>query len=387
MLRNKIGFLLSALVNNYNFIVMFSCAYALSKINPYINPSLLILTEIIPGFLTQILYTKYLYKISYTYRWIVLYITQIIGSILLIIDSQNITYLFGSITLVSINNYLGESSMMSLSSFYEHNEMKFWSIGTGLARICGTGFFLLMNYWLDMRIIFGINLIIYILGYSIGLYLLDYRSKIKPSDVFQSQEELELQRKEQHEKKGQEPEQKKKCRINIFYWKRFYFFMDIYGLAIAYFLSYLLGFAYIPLLIKGQGESNLEYELGQFFTGTSIFLGRLFGNYIRIENIRYLASTGNLKRLGWIHLYSMITLIILTICILKQIHIPFMVTMLMLMITYFVNGLCYPIVYNYVYQKYTQEKEWYMGAVGQYTSLFMILGCMVGYIFQLIFIF
>jgi hypothetical protein len=163
--------------------------------------------------------------------------------------------------------------------------------------------------------------------------------------------------------------------------------MDIYGLAIAYFLSYLLGFAYIPLLIKGQGESNLEYELGQFFTGTSIFLGRLFGNYIRIENIRYLASTGNLKRLGWIHLYSMITLIILTICILKQIHIPFMVTMLMLMITYFVNGLCYPIVYNYVYQKYTQEKEWYMGAVGQYTSLFMILGCMVGYIFQLIFIF
>lgn len=391
MLRNQLGFLLSGLINNYNFIVIFSCAYSLSQINPYINPSLIILCEIIPGFITQVLYTRYLYKIPYTYRWSILYITQILSSLFLIIQHEWLVLLFSSISLVSINSYLGESSMLSLSTYYEQKEMKFWSIGTGLARLCGTGLFLVMNYWLDVRVIFGINLLIYLFGYSIGLYLLkplnhiSIENKIDVSsntvehisnnsesltnvpldDDIQTNREVEFNLEYQEVPVGRSSRTMK--HLN--------FIFDIYPLLIAYFTSYFLGFAYIPMLVT----SNIEYQLSQFITGVAMFSGRLLGNYISfIKNIRIF---------GVVHIYNIVLIIIFTIIISLKIKIPFVPLNLMLFITYFINGLSYPMVYNNIYRKeeYKEGKEWYMGAVGQYTCLFMIIGCLVGYPIQFIF--
>jgi hypothetical protein len=371
MLKNKLAFLLAGLINNYNFIVIFSCAYSLSKLNPYINPSFIILCEIIPGFITQLLYTKYLYQINYTYRWILLFIIQILSSLFLIIQYDKIPFLFTSIALVSIYTYLGESSMLSISSFYEQKEMKFWSIGTGLARVCGTGFYLIMDRWLDMRIIFGINLLIYLLGFSISLYLLDYRNKIntKKEEVDPTPStELNTVPLEDFDLSQNEI-----TKVPIPIWKKhIQFFLDIHFLAVAYFLSYFLGFAYIPLLVK----SDFEYQICQFITGISIFLGRTIGNYIKIEKINIFSL---------LHLYSFLSIIIFTVSIIYKIQIPLLIINLMLIITYLINGISYPIVYNYVYKNYTEEKSWYMGAVGQYTSLFMIIGCILGYPLQFLF--
>ena len=77
-------------------------------------------------------------------------------------------------------------------------------------------------------------------------------------------------------------------------------------------------------------------------------------------------------------------IIFFTITISLKIKLPFIVLNLMLFVIYFINGLSYPLVYNYIYRKeeYKEEKEWYMGAVGQYTSLFMIIGCLIGYPIQ-----
>ena len=85
-----------------------------------------------------------------------------------------------------------------------------------------------------------------------------------------------------------------------------------------------------------------------------------------------------------VHIYSLLMIIFFTITISLKITIPFVVLNLILFITYFINGLCYPLVYNFIYRKeeYKEEKEWYMGAVGQYTSLFMIIGCLIGYPIQ-----
>lgn len=370
MLKNKLAFLLAGLINNYNFIVIFSCAYSLSKLNPYINPSFIIFCEIIPGFITQLLYTKYLYQINYTYRWILLFIIQILSSLFLIIQYDKIPFLFTSIALVSIYTYLGESSMLSISSFYEQKEMKFWSIGTGLARVCGTGFYLIMDRWLDMRIIFGINLLIYLLGFSISLYLLDYRNKINTK-----KEEVEITSTELNTVPLEDFDlsQNEITKVPIPIWKKhIHFFLDIYCLAVAYFLSYFLGFAYIPLLVK----SDFEYQICQFITGISIFLGRTIGNYIHIKNI---------KIYSLLHLYSFLSIIIFTISIIYRIQIPLLIINLMLIVTYLINGISYPVVYNYVYKNYTEEKSWYMGAVGQYTALFMIIGCVLGYPFQILF--
>jgi hypothetical protein len=370
---HQLGFFISGLINNYNFIVVFSCAYSLSQLNPYINPSLIILCEIVPGFLTQLLYTKYLYQIPYTYRWILLYVSQILSSLFLIIQYERLDFLFSSIALVSINSYLGESSMLSLSTYYNHKEMKFWSIGTGLARLCGTGLFLVMNYWLDVRVIFGINLLIYVFGYSLGLYLLNplkqiEQSKIEIIDISLNTFSLETNETEQFTHPPQ-----KVHPIN--------FIFDIYPLLFAYFTSYFLGFAYIPMLV----QNNFEYQLSQFITGVGIFSGRFLGNYIRCED-RFWCSKiiQNIRIFGMVHIYSLLMIIFFTITISLKIMLPFIVLNLMLFVTYFINGLSYPLVYNYIYRKdeYKDEKEWYMGAVGQYTSLFMIIGCLIGYPIQ-----
>jgi hypothetical protein len=281
--------------------------------------------------------------------------------------------------------------MLSLSTYYEQKEMKFWSIGTGLARLCGTGLFLVMNYWLDVRVIFGINLLIYLFGYSIGLYLLkplnhiSIENKIDVSsntvehisnnsesltnvpldDDIQTNREVEFDLEYQEDPVG------RSSRVM----KHLNFIFDIYPLLIAYFTSYFLGFAYIPILVT----SNIEYQLSQFITGVAIFSGRLLGNYISfIQNIRIF---------GMIHIYSVISIMIFTITISLKIRIPFVALNLMLFITYFINGLSYPMVYNNIYRKeeYKEGKEWYMGAVGQYTCLFMIIGCLVGYPIQFIF--
>ena len=368
MLRNKFGFFLSGLINNYNFVIIFSCAYSLSQNNKYINPSLIILSEIIPGFITQILYPKYLYKIPYTYRWILLYFTQIISSLLLLLRHENFLFLFTAICLVSINSYLGESSMLSMSSFYEQKEMKFWSMGTGMAGLCGTGFYLLMNYWLNMRIIFGINLILYLFVFSIGLYLLDYRNHVN-----QNKENInDIQNKENINdiplSNNDFNLEEEEIKNNPSY---FVFFLSILPLCLSYFLSYFIGFGYIPLLVK----TDFEYQLGQFITRTSMFLGRISGNYIVIQKI---------KLFGFIHVYSFILLVIFSFTIQFKIQIPFMITYALLTLTYFINGVTYPIVYNYIYRNYLQEKEWYMGAVGQFTAFFTILGCLFGYPLQLL---
>ena len=386
---HQLGFFLSGLINNYNFIVIFSCAYSLSKINPYINPSLIILCEIIPGFITQLLYTRYLYKIKYTYRWIILYITQILSSLFLIIQHEWLIFLFSSISLVSINSYLGESSTLSLSTYYQQKEMKFWSIGTGLARLCGTGLFLVMNYWLDMRIIFGVNLLIYLFGYSIGLYLLSPLKQIQQIQMKSIEDDIDIssnsvpleddiqkvQNRESEFDLSKDTEEQNIKQSSSFK-KHLNFILDIYPLLIAYFTSYFLGFAYIPMLVG----SNFEYQLSQFITGIGIFSGRFLGNYISFIQ--------NIKIFGIVHIYSLLSIVVFTITISLRITIPFVVVNLMLFITYFINGLSYPLVYNNIYRKeeYKEEKEWYMGAVGQYTSLFMIIGCLIGYPIQFNFV-
>lgn len=311
----------------------------------------------------------------YNYRWMILYLTQIFSSIFLMIQNNNIPLIFIAIALLSINSYLGESSMLSLSSHYEEKEMKFWSIGTGLAGLCATGFYLVMNQWLDVRIIFGINLILYLLIYSLSLYLLDYRMKItnnqnEHKEIDENQpvplEEFHDDRRLSSISEGQETLQTETKRIN-----HLDFLFDIYPLVIAYFISYLLGFAYVPLLV----QNDFEYQLTQFITGTAMFIGRTSGNYISIQKIRLF---------GVVHLYNFISIILFTISIITKIGIPYFIVNLMLVLTYIINGISYPAIYNHIYKNYHQSTEWYMGAVGQYTSFAMIIGCMSGYPLQML---
>lgn len=367
--RYKLGFLLLGLLNNYNFIVIFSCAYAMSASHSYINPSLLILTEIIPGFITQLLYPIFLFKISYTYRFIFLFLLQISSSISLIVSQEsNLFLIFSGIVFVSINSYLGESSILSLSSYYQRSEMKFWSIGTGLAGMLGTGVFLLLNQVIEPKIIFALNLALYLIFYSVGLYLLEYRTRIiqKMRDTTQNEnpvplEEFDLSSNEIPAMFPQNKFQKIKT-----------LFFNSSSLIVAYFLAYFVGFCYVPLL----AGSNFEYQVLQFITRTAFFFGRFTGNYIP-----YLSQIKekHIRLVTLFHLYTFVILLFYTGFIIGKIQVPIVVIYLTFILSYLFIGISYPMVYNFIYCNYENEKEYIMGSVGQFTSFFTILGCALGY--------
>lgn len=386
MLRNKIGFFFGGLINNYNFAIVFSCAYALSMKNPLINPSLVILIEIIPGFITQILYPKYLYKMSYTFRWILLFFIQLISSLFLILFTSNLVFVFSSIALVSINSYLGESTMLSLSSFYQKSDLSLWSMGTGISGLVATGSYLLFNQFLSEKIIFTINFFIYLLLFCGSLLLINPKKYIinpKIDQIIEVQKQ-ELEVNELKEKVTEVTEVDEVNEVNdleeqiqninenesssISY---FYFFSQIYTICLAYFINYLFGFAYIPLLVT----NNFEYQISQFITRSSMFFGRIVGNYIPQKWVNYL----------WcLHIYNLISLMLYTICLILKISIPFFVLEILLSLTFFINGMNYPMIYHYIYENYQQDREKYMGSVGQFTAFFTVLGCLIGYPIQIL---
>jgi len=381
--NSKLGFFISGLMNNYNFIVIFGCAYSLSQNKKFVNPALLILSEIIPGFITQLIYPQILYKIPYKYRIFSLFLIQILSSLFLMINPENLFFLFSGIILVSINSYLGESSMLSLSSLYEKKELQFWSIGTGLAGLVGTGLFLVLNLWMDMRLIFGLNLIIYLVGMSSGLYFIDVRNKIKQieqlNELNQEQSKEDMSQKvsidnfdlnNPNDNSDNIPTNPIHDSASIAK-RHFKFFIEIYPIICAYFFAYLFAFGYVPSLV----QNNLDYQITQFITRTFLFIGRTIGNYIHVNHLRLF---------GLIHLYNLFILFVFTIFNSLNLKLNFIWINLIFLPGYFINGVSYPMVYQFIYKTYTQDKEWYMGSVGQYTSFFTILGCAIGYPLQLV---
>jgi MFS family permease len=390
MIKHSIGFLLNGLINNYNFIVILSCAYQLSKNNKYINPSLILLFEILPGFLTQLAYPYLLYKIPYKIKIGILYLTQIVSSILFITTTNNIA-MFIAISLVSINSYLGESTFLSFSSFYKKKELSFWGIGTGLAGLLGAGFFLLFNLLISAQVIFIINLFLYIFILTLGLYLIDFHTQINPIIEDIKEESLDNityledgQPKAVIRNINGKPElvliddpykevvyEEKQKTLNEKIEHFFYLLLISSSSWISYFSNYLIGTSYIPLLLP----NDKEYQIAQLVRQVGKFIGRTIGNHIKLEKI-YLFSI--------LHTYSIFLTIIFTIAIFQHTKFHFLFIQIALFILSFIGGLSYPIVYQYIYNKYeNKEREWNLGAVGQFTSFATILASVIGYSIEL----
>jgi hypothetical protein len=246
--------------------------------------------------------------------------------------------------------------------------MKFWSIGTGFASLLGTGMFLLLNMFLPPKVIFSINLIIYLVGYSIGLYLLDFRDHLDKINKVEEPVISELNQVPYEdfdlENREETIEPPKTCKNKCGSVSSFFF--DISFLCMGYFLAYFIGFLYVPVLAK----SNLEYQISQFITRSGQFVGRLVGNYLPIHSVRML---------NFLHIYSYVLIVVYTGLIIRAVNIPPVVINLTFFLSYVLIGIGYPLVYNHIYKNYLTDRDWYLGSVGQYTSFFTILGCVIGY--------
>jgi hypothetical protein len=238
------------------------------------------------------------------------------------------------IIFVSINSYFGEMSFLSLTSFYEKENVSLWSIGTGWAGFTATGSYLILNRYIDLFWIFSLNLVFYLWCLVIGIGLLS------PIPI---QQELIFK---------EEPFSVKNNLGTILWISS--------PLILSYFISYFYGFYFIPLLSK----STFDYQLLQWITQVGKLCGRWIGSYIHLS-IPLLLS---------FHIYNLV------IGILSQfIHLSIIYISVFYFFIYFLNGVMYPNVYHQLYQRYDSgSKERVMGMVGQFTSFFTILGCLLG---------
>jgi MFS family permease len=172
-----------------------------------------------------------------------------------------------------------------------------------------------------------------------------------------------------YEDKPKEIKQPKSLNDKI---KHFFYLLLISSSSwLSYFMLYLIGSAYIPILLP----DDKEYQISQFVRQIGKFIGRTIGNYIKFEKI-YLFSI--------IHIYSIFLTIILTIAIVHKFYFHVFYIEISLFILAFIGGLTYPIVYQYIYNKYeTKEREWNLGAIGQFTAFATILASIIGYIIEL----
>jgi MFS family permease len=230
-------------------------------------------------------------------------------------------------------------SFLSISSFYTKSQVSYWSIGTGLARLFGTGAFLLMNRWISLVNIFMINLVLYLLVLGVGIYLLEYRKFIQSSSLEFKEEEFQVSK----------------------FWKNI-FWMSL-PLTITYFISYFYNFFVLPLLVM----NDFEFQLTLFLNQIGTFLGRTLGSRFYVWWI------------GWLHLYSLTVGLTFFLTLIYQVQLPFIVMNFLFIFVYFINGLTYPMTYHHLYHQYNgNSKERVMGMVGQFTSFSSMIGLSIG---------
>lgn len=366
MIRYNIGFLLAGLINNYNFVIILNCAYIISQAYEYINPSLILLFSIVPGFTVQTIFPYTFYKLDNLTKIIFLFVTQIISNIILI-TTYNINLILVAIAFTSINSYFGETTFLIIATNYDKNQLKYWSIGTGLAGIIGTSLYILFNMFLPLRTIFVINLFIYYIFLSGILYLLDYK-RINKRETYS-----ELSISENYDEqdyianniiKNDKPTNLKEY---LFLYSRLLVISN--PIWLSYLFGYIIGISYVTTLSKSEDV----YLYSRLISQVGTFCGRFLGNYKSLSSFY-----------GIIHIYNVFVIIFFSILIYLQYYNYYLIIPL-LFVCNVINGICYSGTYKYIYETYDNNiyKDWYISLIGLFTSFATIIAAVIGYFFNL----
>eukprot|EP01103_Thecamoeba_quadrilineata_P020789 TRINITY_DN9123_c0_g1_i1.p1 TRINITY_DN9123_c0_g1~~TRINITY_DN9123_c0_g1_i1.p1 ORF type:complete len:412 (-),score=39.23 TRINITY_DN9123_c0_g1_i1:9-1244(-) len=150
--RNLVAFFLLGLINNYGYVVFGSAATAI--LDGRAPVGVLLLCEILPGFLISGVGSWFLHYIPYVIRmWLVVTLSVVSFLIVAIWGSGSVFLALFGIVVGAFASGLGEPSFLALSSFYDKNTVSAWSSGTGFAGVFGSFTYLFYTYPL-----FGIQL-------------------------------------------------------------------------------------------------------------------------------------------------------------------------------------------------------------------------------------
>lgn len=138
--RNLIAFWIAGLVNNFGYVVMLSAAQDL--IGKSVAPAAVLLANILPGFIMQLLCPWVQDRVPWKLRML---LTCVLGvaSFLLAALFDSVAVRLAGVALGSMGSSFGEMTCLAYSSFFHKNTVSAWSSGTGAAGLAGALF-----YWL-----------------------------------------------------------------------------------------------------------------------------------------------------------------------------------------------------------------------------------------------
>jgi len=147
--RDLAAFWICGLLNNFGYVVMLSAALDMLEC-AHLSPAAVLLADIFPCFLTQLIAPWFMNRIPYAIRIIFVVILAIISFLLPAFFVPVWVRLIGVIC-ASISSGLGEITFLSYSSYYHKNTVSAWSSGTGGAGILGSFSYLGLRYFLTAK--------------------------------------------------------------------------------------------------------------------------------------------------------------------------------------------------------------------------------------------
>lgn len=161
--RNRIGFILLGLTNNFAYVIMLTAAHDLlekpNTTEKYCNEhstSTILLADTIPSLTTKLVYPFLLVNLPVAYKASA---TALLSAASFVITglSTSQVLIFTGVACASFSSGLGESTYLSNTPLYGDVALNGWSIGTG-----GAGFLGAMAYTL-LKMVFSIKVIMIIM--------------------------------------------------------------------------------------------------------------------------------------------------------------------------------------------------------------------------------
>lgn len=181
-LRNRIGFILLGLTNNFAYVIMLSAAYDLLKqseipatgaisnnststlsnaTEKYCNEhstSTILLADTIPSLITKLMYPVFLLNIPVAYKASATAVLSA-ASFLITGMTTNQVLIFAGVAFASFSSGLGESTYLSNTPSYGDVALSGWSIGTGGAGLLGAAAYALLSMVLPIKVIMILMLV------------------------------------------------------------------------------------------------------------------------------------------------------------------------------------------------------------------------------------
>lgn len=136
------SFWLFGLINNVLYVIILSAA--LDLVGPSVPKGVVLLADVIPGFLTKLCAPYFIHTVPYAIRIIILVGLSATGMLLIALtpgytDGGTISTKLAGVILASLSSGGGELSFLGLTHYYGPFSLAAWGSGTGGAGLIGAG--------------------------------------------------------------------------------------------------------------------------------------------------------------------------------------------------------------------------------------------------------